>query len=71
VEKNLTKSDKLYIKIYMANNIIINKYEKTLQFLEVGCSYNCLIKMSKEEFAKLHKVFQAFTKFEQDIFLMI
>ena len=38
--------------------ININKYEKALQFLEVGCGCGCSAKLSKKEFAELHEAFK-------------
>ena len=44
----------------------MNKYEKALHFLEVGCGCGCSAKLPKEEFAKLREDFQALIKPEQD-----
>ena len=54
----------------MADDTIMNEYEKALHFLEMGCGCGCSTKMPKEEFAELREDFQALTKPEQDIFLM-
>ena len=43
----------------MVDDIIMNEYEKALNFLEAGCGCSCSTKMPKEEFAELREDFQA------------
>ncbi len=47
-----------------------NEYQKAINFLEKGCKCDCSSMVPKEEFAELRESFQAFSKVEQDIFLM-
>ena len=46
------------------------EYEKAIEFLKVGCGCGCSSKVPKEAFAEMREAFQAFSKSEQDIFLM-
>ena len=47
-----------------------NEYEKAIDFLKKGCDCGCSSRIPKEQFAELRESFQAFSKSEQDIFLM-
>ncbi len=48
-----------------------NEYQKAINFLEKGCKCDCSSMVPKEEFAELRESFQAFSKVEQDIFLIV
>jgi hypothetical protein len=50
---------------------MMTEYEKAIEFLKVGCGCSCSSKVPKEAFAKMHEAFQALSKSEQDIFLMV
>jgi len=53
-----------------SNHNFSNKYQKAIDFLELGCGCGCSAKLSKEEFAELQEAFQVLNKIEQDIFLI-
>ena len=46
------------------------EYEKAMHFLEIGCKCGCSKTISREGFAEIREAFQAFSRSEQDIFLM-
>jgi len=46
------------------------EYEKAIHFLEIGCNCGCSKMVPREKFAELREAFQAFSRSEQDIFLM-
>ena len=50
---------------------MMTEYEKAIEFLKVGCGCSCSSKVPKEAFAKMQEAFQALSKPEQDIFLMV
>ena len=52
----------MYMK--SSNHNFSNKYQKAIDFLELGCGCGCSAKLSKEEFAELQKAFQALNKIE-------
>jgi len=45
--------------------------EKATRFLEIGCNCGCSKRIPKEKFAELREAFQALSRSEQDIFLMV
>ena len=47
------------------------EYEKVMCFLEISCKCGCSKKIPRERFAELHEAFQALSRSEQDIFLMV
>src|SRR5437773_12047926 len=47
------------------------EYEKAIRFLEIGCNCRCSKKIPREKFAELREAFQALSRSEQDIFLMV
>jgi hypothetical protein len=53
--------------------VVLPSMSKQFIFLEVGCGYCCSAKVPKESFAELmlSEAFQALSKSEQDIFLML
>ncbi|CAG8625119.1 1315_t:CDS:2, partial [Ambispora leptoticha] len=57
-----------YMKNYNYNGSI--EYDKATRFLETGCHCGCSKKIPREKFAELREAFQAFSRSEQDIFLM-
>ena len=46
------------------------EFEKAIRFLETGCKCGCAKMIPRERFAELREAFQAFSRSEQDIFLM-
>ena len=47
------------------------EYEKAIRFLEIGCKCGCLKMILRERYAELCEAFQALSRSEQDIFLMV